>query len=53
MHVAGPAVEMRKIHPRPHPVKMAVTTQPRSNRKEAESFVKELDPEIVQGNTMM
>jgi len=29
--------------------KMAVTTQPRTNRKEAENFVKELDPEIVQG----
>ena len=28
---------------------MAVTTQPRSNRKEAEAFVKELDPTVVQG----
>ena len=28
---------------------MAVTTQPRSNRKEAEHFVKELDPQVVLG----
>ena len=30
-------------------IKMAVTTQPRSNRKEAEQFVKDLDPQIVLG----
>ena len=28
---------------------MAVTTQPRANRKETENFVKELDPQTVQG----
>ena len=33
--------------------KMAVTTQPRANRKETENFVKELDPQTVQGTYKM
>ena len=32
---------------------MAVTTQPKSNRKEAEKFVKELDPQIVLGRLLL